>query len=237
MEARKAVDEQSNRCLGYYCSECGNFWPLRMYGSGDAAAVQAERAAEQCCRPYKCEDCGKECGRHRIVCESCSALRETIKERLQYNQAQKISYDEFVKDLPAGCWGPVYVPNMGDGYFGDLDDLANHIDCSGEDEAYVPNYAWATTPTKMRLDASRIVEDATKNMYEDAYYDVADHLDELQAALDRWCEAHPLTSHFPDFSRAIVFTEQERKFLTPSTEDEEESPATERTTAQQEETP
>ena len=69
---------------------------------------------------------------------------------------------------------------------------------------YGVEYAFATKPFPLRLDAEGIVEGALEEHHEGA--EVAPALiAELQAYLDAWCERADVTSYEVDYGRVVEF--------------------------------
>lgn len=52
-----------------------------------------------------------------------------------------------------------------------------------------PEFVWSTEPVKISIDAQGIIEDATEDLYEDAFYDIpSEKIIELQDYLNKWCK-------------------------------------------------
>lgn len=220
MDARWVICEETKQRIGAYCGKCGMLWTNKAFGGGDRGLDEAHRMAEKCCRPNKCERCGKECEKHYVICSECRVAKDAEQEHQRFEKAEKITYAAWLSGNE-GDNAMIYAPDFGNGFFSFLDELADHIECWGDDDLEPPYYVWPTRPQKMRFDSCSLIEDATQDMHEEAAEEVSVEAgEELQAMLDQWCADHPVTSYFPYFDQVIVLTDEERASLVPKREDD-----------------
>jgi hypothetical protein len=189
--------------IGYACPKCGAVFLVnkssneRLYESGRKR--KQEEAASHCVKDCPC---GKPIeDSYRLRCRACRDQMEADRERALFEKSTKLAIEQYD--------GPLYweghCGGMGDGYFGDVDDLLDYCELEGVD---VPEYVWACTRHDLRLDADCIVEHAVSDMYEDAYDHVGQKaIDVLQAYLDAWCKEVAIVSWSSDTSRSILLRE------------------------------
>jgi hypothetical protein len=145
----------------YYCEKC--------------RIVHREKSlAEQCCMPVMCS-CGKECQKYYTKCPACVSADRSKKERLRFENAEKLME-----------WnGPVMLPDS-DGYFATVGDMFDEVD---PDDC--PEYVWTCSEKPVcHLDIDRIIEAATDDAYEDFDSDSLLGQKELALALDAFNEAN-----------------------------------------------
>lgn len=109
------------------------------------------------------------------------------------------------KKVPEAEWeGPVWPDGSGDG-FDSVDSMRDYYDAEGEE---VPCPVWGTTPLKLRLDATSILEHATEEMYESAFDHVSDDdLRKLQDVLDEWAKEYGPPDGYEEDNSIVVVLE------------------------------
>ena len=177
--------------VAQFCTGCGTVYALGEGPNGDAAA-------EQCCRPYKCGDCGEETGRMRLVCDGCQRKKLEAQEAARFAAAERVPFAEATPLLydPAGMR---YVsPDEAD------------------DDPPACGYAYLCTSYRLYLNAQEIVDNALESQehHDDARVPVALILD-LQAFLDGWLERTDVETWTPDDSRVVLFNAPEPAVSTP----------------------
>lgn len=165
-----------------------------------------------------CPHCGKPYSkRHYHHCdnEECQRIERFEKEK-RYKEQERQRFEKAIKldynNADEGKIGMLYIEGYGnDGYITDLDEFFEcYYDRNQENlEIYGeplerPEYVWATSCSKISLDADRILEQATDDLHEDARDRIVDE-DELQSFLDKWCEKQTGTeTYYPDYRYAIL---------------------------------
>jgi hypothetical protein len=174
MNAITLVVQGKDKPVALACGECGTVHRLT-----------DDVGAERCCKPYTCSKCGVETRRYWMKCDDCIRKEDDAKEAARRAAATVVEWDDSIVIL---------YDRQGDRWLQDEDDAAD-----SEVE-----YAYATTPDPLHLDAESIVLNALEDHHEDA--DVDPHLVRtLQQELDAWCERTGVVSYTPDFSRVVVF--------------------------------
>lgn len=173
------------------CGKCGS--PARGRTNFDVS--------ERCCTCWECsgelttEE--RQCGHYHKACD---------KKRRAIIEMKRLEKATLVEDYD----GPVYcegVPggSYGDGYFADVQELADMLDDGDVDESIVrEEFAYCCTSSPVAgLDVDSILESATEESFEDAI----DHLvgvDELRAAVEAFNEANKaVLSWDSDYSRKV----------------------------------
>lgn len=139
----------------------------------------------------RCKFCGELLPRGWLKhdCEQQKALdsaEAARKEAEQFAQAP-IAPPEVVKDCHA-----FFSDFHSDGFFQDWDEFFEEWWDEDKDKEFPvrPEYAWITERDDFSIDAQNICEQATENLYEDAYSDISDKdLERLQKMLDEWCQS------------------------------------------------
>lgn len=150
-----------------------------------------------CAEPRACK-CGRaERQRWSDVCHHCRHDLYEERERAKWEQAPKV---------PPDYDGPVFddEDDDGRGFHRSIRDL---VDDHESREIYTTRRVYAARPQHMQLYADAIVEYALEDFHEDASDEVSgEAIAELQGFLDAWCEKHRVTTWFPDYERAVVYT-------------------------------
>lgn len=209
---RKEVDP-ADKIVAHACGACGTVY-------------KDKETAEQCCAPYRCEQCGVETKRYYTLCDNCRISREEKKEQARFEKAQKLNSDEYTG--PVFC-GEFDGGGLGDGYWMDLGELLGHIEDEQEwfDEnaksetknpevpaarPKVPAYVYACNEVPFRLIAGDIVDQGLEDHYEGAQDRVSDKdCAALQRLLDEWCAGLGIVSYEQDTARVVLLGDKERR--------------------------
>ncbi len=144
-----------------------------------------KEAAEGCCKPYHCEDCGIETPRYWLVCESCRTKR-------QYEKAEKLTkWDGWV------CWEG---HGCDDGYFPSIYELLNY--CTDED-IDPPRWVFVCKKTEHRI----CVDNVLDQMLDDAHEGAADNLVDVQELYDfveAWNAKQDIITYYPDYGKVLL---------------------------------
>lgn len=148
---------------------------------------------------------------HLLNSKECYEKEEVIKERkriedklIRYEKATKVRYDE----CPDESKFMMFSENYGydEGYFTDLDELADYV--NSEDEVEMPKYVWATYKIPLSIDADDIIENACSDLHENASDNIF-YEEELQEILDKWCEKQSgVDTYYVDYKLAILVPEE-----------------------------
>lgn len=172
----------------YICAQCKRWHTTAIYACGpkDAAAA-ARQSAEKCCMPTICE-CGVAVERPWTACRECRErkmlARATVIDAADYNGP--------VSAAGNGSWG--------EGYSGSVDELIEW--CDDNDEP-VPVYCHPCKANPLRLDAERILENATEEQHEDAGDQIVD-ADVLVEFIEAWNAKQTCVTYDEDRTRVIV---------------------------------
>lgn len=127
-----------------------------------------------------------------LVNEDCINARETEKSALAYSKAEK------VESWDGGAF-------LGDQFFSSMDDLCDHLECTGEEW---PEYVWAaySEPVIRPIDVSEVVENEISDRgWEDMDMNDLNGVSDLQAALDKFVQANAtVLAYHPDYSKAVL---------------------------------
>ena len=188
----RVIVESTKATVGYGCAVCGVLHGTNIYAcSEDEAQKAAVTAAEKCCAPRSCNDCGGAVERkYWTKCDTCRATQSQEHERERYEAATRVPAAEYDGEM-------VCIGEDDFRYTTDVDE--------GEGE---PPWAWATTPRRMRLAADDILDGALDEYHEDARDEISTKdLGRLQRYLDAWCAHVNVVSYYTDHSRVVVFCE------------------------------
>lgn len=137
----------------------------------------------------RCEYCGKLIPKGRLVCD-CETVRQMKKKEEDKAASEALNKaEELDSDALGTKFGMCYSDHIthNEGYFNDWDDFFEAWDDKDEDLPR-PQYVWGTREVEIHIDAYRVLENATEEMYEDAYDDIGKKaFDELQSFLNDWC--------------------------------------------------
>lgn len=169
----------------YYCGECRQ-------------VHSSNHTIEECCKPYKCKQCGEECKQYHTICDACERVEIARKERERFEKAEKVAESEWD--------GWVYCEGTGnDGFSESVDAL---IESCKDDEIDVPEYAWVCNPKQFATldidDIKSLISDR-QEAYRDFDPDDLNGLEDLKKALDAFNEANAaIVSYSPDYKRAVI---------------------------------
>ena len=180
MNAKELFLKDGKSAGVYYCLKCKLVHKLI-------------ESAEECCKPYKCQDCGKVAPRYHVRCKQCANIHT---ENVRFQLAEKLtSFD-----------GEVY---FGDTFYPDLDYVMDEL---SEDP---PEYVWATKPVNfVSIRTDRITEMAVDEdeAYEDFDCDEILGVDELTAAIEAFNLANKHhVSYVPDYTKAVIIDKEDCK--------------------------
>lgn len=187
------------------CSECKS---LSLGRRDDGQLRNSREAAEECCTAPLCRFCEKPIEdwktRHGMPQwhNECRNERDRQREIERLNEAIEMTdYAGFVYSDD--------ISGYREGFFDDISDLLDHMDCDHVDDETGeplprPEFVFCCTPERHYVDVDRIIEDATS----DGYEDMADNLQgvsELRAAVDAFNELNKvaMTSYHPDYKHKV----------------------------------
>lgn len=161
--------------------------------------------SERCCT---CYDCGLPLNEHerqyantKLYHVACDDKRRRLNEQKRMDNAALVAdYD-----------GPVFLDGVGhgsygDGFFADVDELAEHLDF-GDSEGDRPQFAFCCTSRGLCFHLDNILESATEDMHEDARDDL-EGVEALQTAVDAFIEANKsLLTWDVDYKRKVAIPE------------------------------
>lgn len=122
---------------------------------------------------------------------NCEQQRELDRKQFYQRRAKELNDaelapSEIIKNMEC-FFSDEYGRN--DGFFMDWDDFFEYWAEEHEPSDIRPEFVWSTEPVKINIDAQGIVEDATEDLYEDAFYDIpSERIIELQDYLNKWCK-------------------------------------------------
>lgn len=159
----------------YYCEKC-------------KSVRKTKEDADDCCSPYKCQQCGTETERYYTICNSCQNKKEHAQELARFEKAEKLtSFDSQIF--------------YNDKYYDSVGDMLDYID--GDP----PEYVWATTECHfVRLEIGKVEELSVDidSAYED-FDEEPDGLDELKIAIEAFNKAnYHHISYIVDYSKAVL---------------------------------
>lgn len=181
MNPHPLVKQGEGTPVAQYCTECGTVYRLGDGPQGDAAA-------EQCCRPYQCRECGEETPRYRLVCDRCEGKRLDAQEVERFAAAERVPFSAATTLLYDPAGGRYVSPD------------------EAEDDPPAGGYAYLCTSYRLWLNAQEIVDDALESQEHHDGAEVGRALIlELQAYLDAWLERTDVETWTPDYSRVVLF--------------------------------
>ena len=195
MNVKELVFRGEDETKLYACGECGRAYSPKSYAAlYNLAHEAAQSAAEKCCAPRYCKECGVGVENYRVLCRSCGEL-------VRLRKATPIPERQWTD--PVECEG---VPGgWGDGFFRDIDDL---LDACEVYEVPPPAYCWPCTARPLALNADSLLEHAVDDMHEDAMDEIVD-ADGVYEFVEAWNAKQTCKSWYPDMSRVVVL-DQER---------------------------
>ncbi|AIT81649.1 hypothetical protein [Novosphingobium pentaromativorans] len=173
------ANDPDKKPLLYACGKCGSVHSPEIYLARKevrhATALEAARDCYNCKTHSNCRHCGVECGKGWTACDKCRLEREI--ERA------------------------TEVPNDGGPYFGFGDQQMYHE----MDDARDAGHEWVCPTNKQypRIEAWRVFENLTEDMFEDASEDDLNGTAELTAAIEAFNEAQTTCTYWADLTRKI----------------------------------
>lgn len=185
----------SNETAVYACRACGSLHSPGIYvvNSEDAHAA-ARRAAENCCEPRKCGDCGIEIGKSRARCERCALV-------FRLKAARRTELDPLDR---TAVFSPGVGGSWGDGYSGSFAELKSYCEDAGR---ALPAYVHPCVPQPLEIDPEGVIEQAVDDMHEGAADEIVDR-EELVRFLQAWNAKQSCVGYHPDVSRIVVLDEE-----------------------------
>lgn len=168
------------KVVAYACSKC------RFVRRNGLEAIE-------CCVPKKCEDCKQELRRKDFYlrCLACAAKHETEKQRRILDKAKKLDAKEYT--------GRVLYSEGRDQYY--FEGVFEYLEDAENDGVDPEEYLWGCVSYGLHIDADSVIDSATEEHHEDAYYE-CDH-DGLQKLLDEWCAKQGVETFTPDYTTAV----------------------------------
>ena len=182
MNATELFHKDGRTAGVFYCEKC------RM-------VKRTQYEAEQCCKPYKCSSCGKDCERqYYTICNECDRQREITREQERFAKAEKVTEWD----------GPVLY---GDTYYESIEDMIE----TEEDE--LPDYVWTCTIEKfVEIDVDGILQRICENGYEDFDESSLKGIEEFEVAARKFEEANAgAVCWNPDYKKALLISPDVKK--------------------------
>lgn len=163
-----------------------------------------------------CKYCGKPFQRNTNRC-NCDRYKQYERQQQEIKQQETISKAKEI-DLKDAAY--YLYDEKSDKYFTDEDEFTeyywrDYLDdsggCSNFDEYFeyeVPKVLWNCEEVKISMDADSIIEDACKELHEDARDYISDEK-ELQEFLDKWCEKQSGTTTYYPYYKEYVRVKKE----------------------------
>lgn len=144
--------------------------------------------ADDCCKPYHCEECGVETKRYWLKCPDCI-------EKKRFANAEKI------QEVDYDSW--VWDENTYE-YFRDIEALVDHYD---DEELELPDYVYACEERKFNIDAGNIICNALEDMYDEA--DEKDLIDvkEFYDFVDNWVKKQTMCCYETNYKKIILLSQ------------------------------
>jgi hypothetical protein len=147
--------------------------------------------ADICCKPGKCNICGKEVKPYYTRCDECYA-------KIRYEKANKIKYSDYKLEY--------LYDDRYDKYFRDYEELLEFYELNDDNE--IPKWVWGCIEHPFKIDIRSALENAEEQMYED-FDDIVD-AEELHKFIETWNDKQTAKSYSPDYKTVILLSgEQE----------------------------
>lgn len=182
MNATELYHKDGTSAGVYYCEKC------RCVGASVAAA-------EDCCRPNKCDRCGREVNRYHYRCDECWKLDRARQEQERFEKAEKLTEWD----------GWVFCDGWGEsGYFESMETFMDDVEGSGPDCA--PEYVWTCKPMAfVRVDMRSILSQIEDDSYDGFDAETLNGIDDLEKAIGEFNERNKdVLSYEPDFTKAVL---------------------------------
>lgn len=177
----------------YKCGNCGLVYSAREW-------------AEQCCKPEKCEKCGKEIPYKTMwsLCDACRKEKEIEDEQQRFYKAQKYTLANCPKEKCQMMYSDVYTYN--EGFFSDIEELKGFCSWKG---IKLPDYVYCTREQKFSIDVDAMLENSCEELHEDAYENL-DGVEELRSYIEDWCKKQSGATTFYRDQNAVILLESEK---------------------------
>ena len=159
---------------------------------------QAKPLAREHCAPRRC-GCGAEIPEsYYRACSACRARHEAEREQARFEAAEKLD--------PATYTGPVWLDGYGrDGYCESLEELLEEC---WDDDKEPPEYVYACTVHRLRLDPHDILASALEDTWEGCVWDLEK---EFVAFVESWNAEQTGGWWEWDHRRVIVLTDEQKR--------------------------
>jgi hypothetical protein len=162
--------------------------------------------SEKCCT---CYHCGNPLSKdEKIPYATAGGGRSLYHRTCEAMLRMKAAADALEKaELITNYDGPVYCEgrrgSYGDGYFANVDELAEDLD-DEEDQSDRPEFAFCCESTSVSIDADQILENATEEMYDDAYDDL-EGVEDFRKAVAAFNKANEsVVSYYEDTKHKVA---------------------------------
>jgi len=206
---KEIVVRSTDALVAYACPNpnCGMLFLFRKDDTEEDKRRKRDEAAAHC---VKVCACGKPLDYHYFLrCEACRAEKEARREKLAFDNAQKVSIDDYPENSPV-FWEGGCGDMEGDGYFSSLSALLDYCEDEGKE---LPTYVWACRRHDFTLDAAGVVQaNLAAQDIDPAGVRLTDSdFDALQKVLNDWIEKQgpKLQAWFQDTNRAVVLVDSE----------------------------
>lgn len=138
---------------------------------------------------HRCKLCGEIIERGYTK-HNCEQQRELDRKEYEIRRANKLKEAELISPTMLKDMEYFFSDDYGenDGFFTEWEDFFEYWSSEHEPTDQKPEYVWSTESVEMSMDAGQLIENATEDLYEDAYYNISDtKIKELQEYLDKWC--------------------------------------------------
>ena len=170
---------------GFMCDKCG-----KIFATGNKQSDKY--LADNCCKQYYCEDCGKPLPKYQYVCDSCLDKR-------RFEKATKMSYSEYIKEYPDY---PIYYDEE---FYWELEDFLDY--CKSEDIP-IPEFVYGTYKEPVEIDIESTIQETEENSdIEDFYFE---NTQELIDFVNDWNKENGTACYYQDIMTCIVLTPEEK---------------------------
>lgn len=164
----------------------------------------SKEVSEKCCT---CLECGKPLSSEDRKVTACLYHRPCERERNAKIDRYRLEKAEILDDYS----GPVYFEGLtgsyGDGYFEDVDELAETL--NDESDLEYPEFAHTCVKNGIYLDIGSVLENLTSDMFEDAMESLSG-VDELNAAVAAFNKANSdFSSWEVDYKHKVALSKRQ----------------------------
>lgn len=205
MEPVEVVVKNTEKVIGYACSDCHLFHSATIYGcKWEEALRAAKRSADDCCN-RQCA-CGEFIDNNRTCCDACKTNRDKARKDKAFANANKASSEDYSGWV---YWGDDIGPN--EGYFEDVEELFCWCVDNGIEP---PEYVYQCEEEPFRIDAESIIDHALSDHPEGTYDRIKDKdIYRLQKYLDLWCKKQNIHSYAATTNVVIISSSDREKVL------------------------